>query len=239
MVNEPVVKFQNVSLSDKEGNTIFHDLDFNIYNKEIIFFLGHNDNERTIILYSILGLIKPMTGFINIFGKRLSKLNPNKIYEIRKKMGYVYPQSGLLKNITIEENIVLPLQFNSSLSDKEINKRLRMIVDFFDLKDIINEKPFKLDNYIEKKILFARAIINKPRILIFDEPTTYIQQKDVCEIKILIDNIIKSDMLLPDTIILFTSEDILWAKKIAKKIIFLNKGRIDYFGESKKFEVIF
>ncbi|OHD12049.1 MAG: hypothetical protein A2Y34_13820 [Spirochaetes bacterium GWC1_27_15] len=238
MSDKIVVSFNDICLNNKNGKQIFSNLNFNIFEGEKIFILGHDDKERSLIFECILGVIKSSIGKALILNKDVNTLNKKKLFELRKKIGYIYPQNGLLKNISIEENICLPLIFNSELTEENINKRLMLIYDMFKLtKDIVKKEAWGLANTLEKKILMARAIINKPSLLLIDEPTTYIEKKDINEIKYLIDKIIKEQFLSQSTTIIVTSEDMEWAKESGDKIILLKDGKIDFFGNSADFNI--
>ena len=223
----PVVEFKNVKIENDSKDIIFKNLSFKVFEKEIIFFLGHSDKERTLILYSILGMIKPKTGIIKVFGQELNNLSKIKLLELRKKIGYVYPQKGLIKNISIKDNISLPLRFNTMLSENEINVKINKISKTFGLKKYLNELCWDLDNTIEKKVLILRSIINNPCLLLVDEPTTYIEQKDIYLISELVDIIFKKKYISSKTPIIITSEDFNLAEQKADKIFYLKYGEID------------
>lgn len=222
-----VVEFKNIQIKNNSGNIIFKNLSFKVFEKECVFILGHSDKERTLILYSILGIIKPKYGIINVLGHDLNNLSKIKLLEVRKKIGYVYPQNGLIKNITIKENISLPLRFNTTLTEKEINIKVEKISKIFSISDYLNELYWDLDNTIEKKVLLARAIINNPSLLLIDEPSTYIEQKDIYIICELLDIILKRKFLSQKASIIITSEDFNLAEQKADSIFYLKHGEID------------
>ncbi|MBN2544756.1 MAG: ATP-binding cassette domain-containing protein [Spirochaetes bacterium] len=224
----PIVEFDNVYIQDSLSNIVFKRLSFKIYEKETVFILGHSDKERTLILYSMLGMIKPKIGAINVLNEELNNLSKIKLLELRKKIGYVYPQKGLIKNITVKENISLPLRFNTKLTEKEINMKVKEISNILDLSDCLNESCWGLDNTIEKKILIARAIINNPYLLLIDEPTTYIEQKDLDRLIELFDIVLKRKYIYSNAPIIITSEDFHLAEQKADRIFNLKYGEIDF-----------
>ena len=215
---KPIVEFINVKIENHSGNIIFKNLSFKIFEKEVVFILGHRDKERTLILYSILGMIKPISGVINVLGQELNHLNKIKLLELRKQIGYVYPQHGLIKNITIKDNISLPLRFNTALTENEINTKIKKLSKIFGLSSFLNELCWDLDNTTEKKVLILRAIINNPSLLLIDEPTTYIEQSDIYIISELFDIILKRKYLTSKAPIIITSEDFNFAERTANKI---------------------
>ena len=113
------------------------------------------------------------------------------------------------------------------LSENEINSKINKITKTFGLKKYLDNLCWDLDNTIEKKVLILRAIINNPCLLLVDEPTTYIEQKDIYLIYELLDIIFKKKYISSKTPIIITSEDFNLAEQKADKIFYLKYGEID------------
>ncbi|HQB62344.1 MAG TPA: ATP-binding cassette domain-containing protein, partial [Spirochaetota bacterium] len=187
--DKATIKFENVTL-DFEKENKFINLNLDILQGEKVFVTGQNDKNRTTLLYLILGVAKPSSGRVIVLDKNLKTLNKIKLFEIRKKIGYAHPQRGLLRNITVEENILLPARFNYSINYDFYKARYEKIIQKFDLSKYTDKLGWRLENIIEKRTLIARSIIHDPDILLLDEPTTYIEEKDKAEIKYLIDDVL-------------------------------------------------
>ena len=232
---EAIIIFNHVILYGHKDLPVFKNLSFSIHKGEKVFILGHTDKERTLILYAILGLLKHYEGEITVFGKELNSLNQLDRLDFRKNIGYAFPQKGLLRNISINDNISLPLRFNSNFSDTQVWKKTQDIMEFFALKDIQQKKAWQLDNFIQKKTSLARAIIHNPAILLIDEPTTYLEENDLIQIKSLIDKIFTSEYISENTAVIIASEDEEWAMKKTNKILCVQKGEQAFFGDIKYF----
>lgn len=230
-----IIAFDHVNLYDDENQPVFRNLSFSINQGEKVFILGHTDKERTLILHAIMGLLKNFEGEIKVFGQNISSLNQLNMLDFRKNIGYAFPQKGILRNISISENISLPLRFNGNLSEKQILKRTLRILELFDLKEIQQKKAWQLDNFVQKKTTLARAIIHNPAILLIDEPTTYLEENDIVLIKALIDKIFTSEYLSSKTIVIIASEDEEWAVKNTNKILCVQKGEQVFYGDIKYF----
>lgn len=228
-----LIEFIKVNIKDKTGNLIFRELTFDIYEGQSIVILGHDDKERTLILYTILGLLKPSTGLVKVFENNIKALSDIKLLSLRSRVGYVYPQRGLIDNISLKENIILPLRYNSNLSDEEIDDRFNTISEAFNINKIIDMNIWELDNVSEKKILFARSIIHCPELLLIDEPTTYIEQKDVEEILELLMIVFRRRFLPITAAIIVTTENEDFAAKMADRVLYLEDGRLKYFKTTK------
>lgn len=231
-----VATFKDVTIKNNRGQKVFERLNFQIYEGERLFILGHTDRERSLILYTLLGLRRPIKGEVKALKRRLHSLSALAMLEYRRYTGYVYAQEGLLKDLTLAENIELPLLFNSELSEEKIRERLLHIFELFDLDKELVEGSWGVNNIVKKKVLLARAVINSPRLLLIDEPTTYIENSDRIEIKRLIDEVIGDEFLLPESTMVITSEDKAWAKQSGDRIIYLDEGRIEYCGAAEEFE---
>lgn len=233
---KPIIEFRHISINNSRNEPVFEDLNFNIYKSETVFIVGHNDKERTLILYNILGQLKPAAGRIKVFNRLLSRLRSKaRLLELRKLIGYVHPQQGLINNLSIKDNITLPLRFNSDLDSNTINVRFETVKTLFNLENIVSKEIWDIDNISIKKILFARAVINNPHLLLIDEPTTYIEKRDVEQILALLDIALKKELVSDDCSIIITSEDKKFAKERADKIMYLKDGRINYWGDASLF----
>lgn len=231
-----VATFKNVSIANSRGQKVFERLNFQIYEGERLFILGHTDRERSLILYTLLGLSSPLKGEVRALKRKINSLSALAMLEYRRYTGYVYAQEGLLEDLTLAENIELPLLFSSELSEEKIRERLLHIFELFDLDRELLEGSWAVNNIVKKKVLLARAVINSPRLLLIDEPTTYIENSDRAEIKRLIDEVIGDEFLLPESTIVITSEDKAWAKEAGDRIIYIEDGRIEYCGPACDFK---
>ncbi|HOF00438.1 MAG TPA: ATP-binding cassette domain-containing protein [Spirochaetota bacterium] len=219
--DKATIKFENVTL-DFEKENKFINLNLDILQGEKVFVTGQNDKNRTTLLYLILGVAKPSSGRVIVLDKNLKTLNKIKLFEIRKKIGYAHPQRGLLRNITVEENILLPARFNYSINYDFYKARYEKIIQKFDLSKYTDKLGWRLENIIEKRTLIARSIIHDPDILLLDEPTTYIEEKDKAEIKYLVDDVLPKEFLKETCSTIITTEDDDWAKLSADKNIDIN-----------------
>jgi len=229
-----IVTFEKVYIKDSNDRLIFKDLSFTINKGEIIFILGHNEKERDLLLLVILGMVNQVSGTVKVFNNNILSLNKIELYNLRKKMGYCHHEGGLLKDLTVLENIILPLQFNSSLKVHEINEKALNLIKNLNIQRHSNENGWEIDNYVEKKTSLARAIINSPDLLLLNEPTLYLEDKDKKDIMNIISVKIK-ELIKDETTIIITSDNTDFAKILARKILYLNHGKIERFCSSSDY----
>jgi len=147
-------------------------LNLEVYRGETVVIIGRSGCGKSVLLKSIMGLIKPDSGKIEIMGKDIGKVSERELDEVRKKMGVVFQSSALLNSLTVEENIALPLLEHTSLSREEIFKKVREKLHLVGLKEVEGLYPEDLSGGMKKRVGIARALIMDPEIVLYDEPTT-------------------------------------------------------------------
>ncbi len=223
--NENILfELKNVDIADRD-DTIFYNISLTLENNQKTFLTGHNDYQRTLLIHTILGLNKIQKGLRYLFNNNIDKISLFNLIELRKKIGYLHPKGGLLKNLSLIENIKIPLSYSGNYKTDETDQILRNIITFLELDDIIGKDQRVLTAYETKKILLARAIINRPKLLILDEPTLYIEFSDTTKIKELIDKIIY-DFFNNSITLLISSDDYRWIDSKKYHNIILNNGII-------------
>jgi phospholipid/cholesterol/gamma-HCH transport system ATP-binding protein len=226
---QPVLELHNVTFSTPGSDSeLISDLSFKLNSHERLFIMGFSDLERTVILHVILGLVRIQSGTITLLGSNIASLNHNQLLDVRKRIGYMHPQNGLIQNITIRENIELPLQFSSSFSDDTIDQKVKTLVKICELEEYLDRKPGDVNNMVYKKAMLARTVINEPDLILFDEPTTYIEEKDRIEMKQLISRLLFDELIIPpETAAIITTEDGQWAEASNETVLYLQDDLID------------
>jgi phospholipid/cholesterol/gamma-HCH transport system ATP-binding protein len=154
----PKVVLSNVNLSIKEG--------------ESLVILGGSGTGKTVLLRNIMGLLVPDRGHIEIDGKIVHKLNRDELFETRKKIGMCFQMAALFDSMTVEENIGFSLKRHTDMTSAQIARRVDECLNMVGMRDTQKLKPVELSGGMKRRVGFARAIALKPKILLFDEPTT-------------------------------------------------------------------
>ncbi|MBC5823976.1 MAG: ABC transporter ATP-binding protein [Candidatus Eremiobacteraeota bacterium] len=134
--------------------------------------IGMSGAGKSTILRVINGLRRPYRGLVYIDGKEISGLPERELIEVRKKMGFAFQYSALFDSMTIADNVAFPLHEHTSLTRTEIGKRVSEVLASLGLEDVGDRLPSELSGGMQKRVGFARAIVNDPKILLFDEPTS-------------------------------------------------------------------
>jgi phospholipid/cholesterol/gamma-HCH transport system ATP-binding protein len=117
-----------------------------------------------------LGLARPPAGRALLFGEDVGRMPRRAALAFRRRAGYVPEGDGLLQNLSLGENVALPLRFGSAMSPREIHGRLRVILGAFRLSDAAELRPADADDEQRRRAAFARALVFDPALVILDQP---------------------------------------------------------------------
>jgi len=167
----PIVVFDNVSLAfdDKE---ILRQVSFTLKTGHTKIFLGASGAGKSTILRLILGLLKPDGGQIFVNGERVDNMKEDDLMKVRADLGMVFQEGALFDSLTVRENVGYKLFEESNLPLDDVNRRVEEVLGFVRLAEFIDRMPSELSGGQRRRVAIARAMTAKPRILLYDEPTT-------------------------------------------------------------------
>ena len=188
------------------------DLSFRVEDGECIFLIGASGAGKTSIIKMLLREIKPSSGEIIVDNVNIVKLRNRKIPELRKTMGVVFQDFRLLEGKTVFDNIKYPLQ---------ITRRVNEILELVGLSDRASSFPNQLSGGEQQRICIARALVNRPKYLIADEPTGNLDPNTSEDImKLLLDVNAKGTTVIVST----HDKDIV--NKLKKRVICMDHGEM-------------
>ena len=195
-------------------------LSFKIEDGEFVFLIGASGAGKTSIIKMLLREIKPTSGQIIVDNVNIVKLRNRKIPQLTRTMGVVFQDFRLLEGKTVFDNIKYPLQI-LGVSKKEINERVTELLELVGLSDRANAFPNQLSGGEQQRICIARAIVNKPKYLIADEPTGNLDPNTSEEImKALL------DVNASGTTVIVSTHDKDIVNKLKKRVISMNHGEM-------------
>jgi phospholipid/cholesterol/gamma-HCH transport system ATP-binding protein len=167
----PIVVFDGVSLAfdDKE---ILRSVSFTLKTGHTKIFLGASGAGKSTILRLILGLLKPDAGRIFVNGERIDDMKEDDLMKVRGDLGMVFQEGALFDSLTVRENVGYKLFEESDAPLDEVNRRVEEVLGFVRLGEFIDRMPSELSGGQRRRVAIARAMTAKPRILLYDEPTT-------------------------------------------------------------------
>ena len=170
-VGAPVVLFDHVSLAFDE-KVILRDLSFTLISGHTKIILGASGAGKSTILKIITGLLPADGGVVWVNGERVDELSELEMMRVRADLGMVFQEGALFDSLTVRENVGYRLFEESSMPIAEIDERVREVLGFIGLGEFIDRMPSALSGGQRRRVAIARAMCVKPKILLYDEPTT-------------------------------------------------------------------
>ena len=191
--------------------------------------IGQSGSGKTVFLKCLLGLFKIDSGNIRFEGKMLKEMNIEERSILRQEMGMVFQGSALFDSMSVEENIMFPMQMFTKKIDSEIRDRANIAIKRVNLINANTKFPDEISGGMKKRVAIARAIVMNPKYLFCDEPNSGLDPKTA----ILIDNLIQeiTDEYKITTVI--NTHDMNSVMEIGEKIIFLKNGKKAWEGSNE------
>jgi len=219
---EKIIEVEGLSFFYPETERGIRDITFDVYEGDVIGIMGPNGSGKTTLLFSMCGLLKAR-GKVIIDGIPLSTRNFN---GIREKIGFVFqdPDDQLFMPVVFQD--VGFTLFQKGFPEDFVLKRVREVLGMVGLQGFEERETHKLSYGEKKKVCIASAIIHEPKILIFDEPTAWLDPKGRRELLEIIKGIKKTTII--------AGHDLEFIEKISTKIMVLESGRMIAFSHKEK-----
>jgi phospholipid/cholesterol/gamma-HCH transport system ATP-binding protein len=225
-----MIKIQG--LSKKYGEAaVLSELDLVVESGETVVVLGRSGIGKSVLLKHIIGIAKPDAGEIEVNGAPISRLSGPALYREVLQMGMLFQGAALFDSMTVGENAAFFLQQHSDLSPTEIKERVRQALDMVGLAGTENRMPSELSGGMRKRAALARLIVYRPKVLLYDEPTTGLDPITAMQINELI---VKTQQELKGTSIVVT-HDILSALYVGDRLALLRDGKIAHIADPDTF----
>jgi phospholipid/cholesterol/gamma-HCH transport system ATP-binding protein len=180
------------------------------------------------LLKHLIGLLQPDSGTIRVDGEDITTMNERSLLRVRRKYGMLFQMAALFDSLTVEENVGFVLRRQGVESDAEIRRRVAEALEMVELPGIGHKMPSELSGGMRKRVGLARAIVYRPEIVLYDEPTTGLDPIAADNIDRLIRRVWET---LHVTSIAVT-HDMKSARTISNRILMLHEGRIYSEGPS-------
>jgi phospholipid/cholesterol/gamma-HCH transport system ATP-binding protein len=201
---------------------------------ENVVVLGKSGTGKSVLIKCIIGLLEPDNGTIRIFGSEIGHLNEHELDEVRSKIGFLFQSNALYDSMTVRQNLEFPLRRHwIKLTQKEVDEMVIKALGDVHLVHTIDMMPGELSGGMRKRIALARTLILKPRIILYDEPTTGLDPITAREIIELMNEIHKKY----NTSSLVITHDMNCVKLAADRIIMLINGKCHATGKYDELKV--
>ncbi len=167
----PIVVFNKVNLAFDE-KVILRDVSFTLQTGHTKIFLGASGAGKSTILRLALGLLAPDSGQIFVNGEQIDGMREDALMQVRADLGMVFQEGALFDSLTVRENVGYKLMEELNWPVDKANARIEEVLGFVSLNEYIDRMPSELSGGQRRRVAIARAMAAKPRILLYDEPTT-------------------------------------------------------------------
>jgi phospholipid/cholesterol/gamma-HCH transport system ATP-binding protein len=165
----PTVVFDNVYLGFDEGD-ILRGVSFSVPARETLVLLGETGTGKTLTLKLAAGLLKPTSGSISVLGNEVSTMSEKELLLLRERIGFVFQEGALFDSMTVGENVAYRLR-EEHVKEEEIEPRVQEALQFVELEHTADQLPSELSGGMRRRVSIARALINRPDIVLYDSPT--------------------------------------------------------------------
>jgi phospholipid/cholesterol/gamma-HCH transport system ATP-binding protein len=167
----PIVVFDKVSLAF-DDKVILKDISFTLLTGRTKIILGASGAGKSTVLKLILGLWKPDAGVIWVNGERVDGMTELEMMKVRADLGMVFQEGALFDSLTVSENVGYKLYEETDMPPDQVRRRVDEVLGFIGLGEYSERMPSELSGGQRRRVAIARAMAAKPRILLYDEPTT-------------------------------------------------------------------
>ncbi|MDZ4262373.1 MAG: cell division ATP-binding protein FtsE [Pseudomonadota bacterium] len=216
-----MIQFTNVSKRYANGFEALNNLTFQVERGEMVFLTGHSGAGKSTVLKMIPLLERQSEGQIIIDSKELSKIKRRHVPALRRDIGIIFQDSKLLNDRNVFDNVALPLLLSGDHHPREVGRRVRAALDKVGLLAREHDSPIALSGGERQRVGIARAVVNRPKVLIADEPTGNLDPILSQEIMTLFEQFQQVGVT-----VLIASHDLELISQMKKRILALHQGQL-------------
>ncbi len=210
-----------------DGKTILHGVDATFQTGKTNLIIGQSGSGKTVLMKSLVGLLKPEKGQILFDGRDVMAMNGDQVKQLREEIGMLFQGSALFDSETVLGNVMFPLIMFSKMTYSEMLDRAHFCLERVNLKGADNKYPSEISGGMQKRVAIARAIALNPKYLFCDEPNSGLDPKT----SILIDELLSDITHEYNITTVINTHDMNSVLGIGENIVFINKGYREWVGD--------
>lgn len=212
---------------------VYNGLEFKIDRGETVTILGPSGSGKSVMLKMLIGLLEVDSGEILFDGRDVTKMAERELYEVRRRVAYLFQGAALFDSLSVGENVAYGLREQNwnTMSDEEIKRRVAQSLESVGLPGIEEMRPSDLSGGMKKRVGLARTLALQPEVLLYDEPTTGLDPINTARINNLIRGI-KRALGLTSVVV---THDMGTAFSVSDRIVMLGRGRLLMEGTPEDF----
>jgi cell division transport system ATP-binding protein len=214
-----MIIFDQVSKQYERGNTALREITLTIDSGELVFLTGPSGAGKSTLLKMIAAIERPSAGMLSVNGQDIGKLNRSGLPYLRRKLGLIFQQQRLLPDRNLTENVMLPLIVTGA-ARADAEKRAHAALEMVGLRDKAGTLPQALSGGEQQRAAIARAIVNRPQIILADEPTANLDRDNANRVLATLKSFHEAGVTC-----LITTHDERYLSG-AERVVYLAQGRI-------------
>jgi phospholipid/cholesterol/gamma-HCH transport system ATP-binding protein len=220
-----MIEVKNV-IKSFDGKTILHDVSCEFQSGKTNLIIGQSGSGKTVLMKSVIGLVKTDSGKILFDGRDLLAMNADEVRKLRTEIGMLFQGSALFDSETVLGNVMFPLKMLSNMTAAEQRDRAQFCLERVNLKGAGSKYPSEISGGMQKRVAIARAIALNPKYLFCDEPNSGLDPRT----SIVIDELLHDITQEYNITTVINTHDMNSVLGIGENIVFLNKGHREWVG---------
>ena len=201
---------------------VLNSVSFSVKEGESVAIIGRSGTGKSVLIKHLVGLLSPDEGSVRVDGQGLVGMTERQLLGVRQKFGMLFQSAALFDSMSVHDNIAFPLRRSGVTEVAEIDRRVEEVLGLVELPGVGGKMPSELSGGMQKRVGLARAIVHRPQIILYDEPTTGLDP-------VVADSIDQLMMRVRDhykvTSIVIT-HDMRCARRMGQRIIYLRDGQV-------------
>jgi len=170
--DDPLVRIDHLHV-DFSGVPVLRDVNLRVGRGETLAIIGESGCGKTVLLKTIIALLRPSRGTVHFDGHDLARMNDRQLTRERTRFGFVFQNAALFDSMTVAQNVAFPLREHRRGSPERIRQTVvDRLAEVGLAEDVLGKKPAELSGGMRKRVGLARAIVMEPEVILYDEPTT-------------------------------------------------------------------
>ena len=213
-----------------DGPPVLDGLDFGVRAGEAVVVLGPSGGGKSVLLKTLIGLIRPQAGEVHACGERVDDRREAELTALRRRVSYCFQNGALFDSMSVGDNLAYPLREHRSAEEDEIAARVAEALDRVGLGGKAGVMPAELSGGMRKRAALARAVITRPEVILYDEPTAGLDPITARQINALMNELKAAPGDAPITTLTVT-HDIESALNVGRRVALLEAGKISFSGD--------
>lgn len=228
--SEALIEIDNLHL-EFDGHSVLSGITRTILRGQTVAVIGESGCGKTVFMKTLVALLSPTRGRVLFDGTDLNQLGPMELAQIRRRFGFVFQHAALFDSMNIFDNVAFPIRQNETqTSEEEVRERVRQHLTEVGLpEDVARKYPAEISGGMQKRVGLARALVLKPELIVYDEPTTGL---DPIMSDVINELILHTRRLYPVTSVVVT-HDMHTARKVADRVMMFYPRRMLQAGQSQ------